>query len=221
MVLTRELAHRDGYLLLAWRQRADRRHHQPVVRLEQTERHNLTVPFARRKPEPRHAFVDDEESILKSLKRILPPGLLHLRRQDSSRSRWKPTARRWKPSKPPATTTTTCSSAITACRLWTASSSSKATKEIRPDAARLILSGYADLNALVRAVNEVGIDRFIGKPWNDYDLMSAIGQALAHRRTAARNRQLASLVRVWKWATRHRRAVGAERLGGHRTRQHH
>ena len=31
---------------------------------------------------------------------------------------------------------------------------------------------------LVRAVNEVGIDRFIGKPWNDYDLMSAIGQAL-------------------------------------------
>ena len=31
---------------------------------------------------------------------------------------------------------------------------------------------YADLNALVRAVNEVGIERFIGQPWNDYDLMS-------------------------------------------------
>ena len=72
----------------------------------------------------------------------------------------------------------------------------KAAKAIQPDAARLILSGYADLNALVRAVNEVGIERFIGKPWNDYDLMSAIGQALAHRELLLENRQLANLVRV-------------------------
>jgi len=72
----------------------------------------------------------------------------------------------------------------------------KAAKAIQPDAARLILSGYADLNALVRAVNEVGIERFIGKPWNDYDLTSAIGQALAHRELLLENRQLANLVRV-------------------------
>ena len=72
----------------------------------------------------------------------------------------------------------------------------KGTKELQPDAARLILSGYADLNALVRAVNEVGIERFIGKPWNDYDLMSAIGQALAHRELLLENRQLANLVRL-------------------------
>jgi two-component system, probable response regulator PhcQ len=72
----------------------------------------------------------------------------------------------------------------------------KGTKELQPDAARLILSGYADLNALVRAVNEVGIERFIGKPWNDYDLMSAIGQALSHRELLLENRQLANLVRL-------------------------
>lgn len=72
----------------------------------------------------------------------------------------------------------------------------KQAKAIQPDAARLILSGYADLNALVRAVNEVGIERFIGKPWNDYDLMSAIGQALAHRDLLLENRQLADLVRL-------------------------
>lgn len=72
----------------------------------------------------------------------------------------------------------------------------KAVKEIQPDAARLILSGYADLNALVRAVNEVGIDRFIGKPWNDYDLLSAIAQSLAHRDLILENRQLANLVRI-------------------------
>lgn len=72
----------------------------------------------------------------------------------------------------------------------------KAAKQIQPDAARLILSGYADLNALVRAVNEVGIERFIGKPWNDYDLLSAIGQALSHRDLLLENRQLADLVRL-------------------------
>lgn len=72
----------------------------------------------------------------------------------------------------------------------------KAVKAIQPDAARLILSGYADLNALVRAVNEVGIERFIGKPWNDYELTSAIAQALAHRELLQENRQLANLVRL-------------------------
>jgi YesN/AraC family two-component response regulator len=72
----------------------------------------------------------------------------------------------------------------------------KVVKEIQPDAARLILSGYADLNALVRAVNEIGIDRFIGKPWNDYELLSAIAQSLAHRELMLENRQLANLVRL-------------------------
>ncbi|MCE1241315.1 MAG: response regulator [Azonexaceae bacterium] len=72
----------------------------------------------------------------------------------------------------------------------------KAAKAIQPDAARLILSGYADLNALLRAVNEVGIERFIAKPWNDYELLSAIGQALAHRNLQRENRQLADLVRL-------------------------
>ena len=40
------------------------------------------------------------------------------------------------------------------------------------------------------------IERFIGKPWNDYELMSAIGQALAHRELLLENRELANLVRL-------------------------
>lgn len=87
----------------------------------------------------------------------------------------------------------------------------KAAKAIQPDAARLILSGYADLNALVRAVNEVGIDRFIGKPWNDFDLMSSIGQALAHRDLLLENRQLANLIRLEMGDTTEE-ALEAERL---------
>lgn len=69
-------------------------------------------------------------------------------------------------------------------------------KAVQPDAARLILSGYADLNALARAINEVGIDRFIAKPWNDYELVTAVAQSLAKRELALENRRLADLARA-------------------------
>ena len=72
-------------------------------------------------------------------------------------------------------------------------------KEIRalqPDAARLILSGYADLNVLISAINEVEIYRFIAKPWNDYELVAAIGQALHNRDLMLENRHLADKARV-------------------------
>ena len=72
----------------------------------------------------------------------------------------------------------------------------KAFREIQPDAARLILSGYADLNGLIGAINEAGISRFISKPWNDYELISAIGQALALRELALENQLLADHTRL-------------------------
>lgn len=87
----------------------------------------------------------------------------------------------------------------------------KAARTIQPDAACLILSGYADLNALVRAVNEVGIERFIGKPWNDYDLLSAIGHTLAHRELLLENRQLADLLR-FEMGDKSAEELEAERL---------
>ena len=69
-------------------------------------------------------------------------------------------------------------------------------KKIQPDAMRIILSGYADLAALIDAINEVGIYRFIPKPWNDYDVVQAAEQAIAHRRLLLENRRLADLVRL-------------------------
>ena len=86
-----------------------------------------------------------------------------------------------------------------------------AAKALQPDAARLILSGYADLNALVRAVNEVGIERFIGKPWNDYDLMSAIGQLAVLQQQFAMCQGLANLERLEMGDTTEE-ALEAERL---------
>ena len=72
----------------------------------------------------------------------------------------------------------------------------KAFREIQPDAVRLILSGYADLNGLIAAINEAGISRFISKPWNDYELVSAIGQALALRELTLENLRLADQARL-------------------------
>lgn len=67
----------------------------------------------------------------------------------------------------------------------------KAFREHQPDAARLILSGYADLNGLIGAINEAQIQRFLSKPWNDYELVTAVAQALAYRRLLLENRELA------------------------------
>ena len=72
----------------------------------------------------------------------------------------------------------------------------KAIREIQPDAARLILSGYADLNGLIGAINEAGICRFISKPWNDYELIATLGQVLTLRELTLENQRLADQVRL-------------------------
>ena len=72
----------------------------------------------------------------------------------------------------------------------------KAIREIQPDAARLILSGYADLNGLIKAINEAGISRFISKPWNDYELIATLGQVLTLRELTLENLRLADQMRL-------------------------
>lgn len=71
-----------------------------------------------------------------------------------------------------------------------------AARDIQPDAARLILSGYADLNGLIGAINEAGISRFISKPWNDYELIATLGQVLTLRELTLENQRLADQVRL-------------------------
>lgn len=54
----------------------------------------------------------------------------------------------------------------------------KKAKEIRPGAIRIILSGFADVNAIVNAINEGEIYKFISKPWNDDELKITIRRSL-------------------------------------------
>ena len=68
-------------------------------------------------------------------------------------------------------------------------------RELQPDCARVILSGYTDLNGLIAAINEARIDRFIAKPWSDFELVSALSQILEIRALRMENEALADQVR--------------------------
>lgn len=50
-------------------------------------------------------------------------------------------------------------------------------KERHPQAMRMLLTGYSDLDAVVRAVNEGGIYAYATKPWDENDLRLRICQA--------------------------------------------
>ncbi|MDO3377419.1 response regulator [Geoalkalibacter halelectricus] len=60
----------------------------------------------------------------------------------------------------------------------------------RPDTVRIVLSGYADTAAVVDAINEGQIYKFIPKPWNDDELRVTIDNALERFFLQARNREL-------------------------------
>jgi two-component system probable response regulator PhcQ len=68
-------------------------------------------------------------------------------------------------------------------------------KELQPDTARIILSACADMEGIIRAINEAGIFRFVSKPWSDAELKGTVAQVLAHRDLLVENHRLADEVR--------------------------
>ncbi len=46
----------------------------------------------------------------------------------------------------------------------------QAMTEICPDAVRILVTGQADLEVAVSAINEGGVYKFVLKPWNTKDL---------------------------------------------------
>ena len=51
-------------------------------------------------------------------------------------------------------------------------------KEMLPDAVRILLTGYSDINAVADAINRGGAYRYITKPWNDEELLQIIGDSV-------------------------------------------
>lgn len=50
-----------------------------------------------------------------------------------------------------------------------------------PDTARILLTGYADMNATIAAINDGQIYRYIHKPWDEAELRLTVRQAAEHR----------------------------------------
>ena len=65
-----------------------------------------------------------------------------------------------------------------------------------PETIRIVLSGYADTAAVVAAINEGKIYKFIPKPWNDDELRVTVIKALEHYESHRRNLQLTEELRL-------------------------
>jgi len=54
-------------------------------------------------------------------------------------------------------------------------------KERQPQAPRILLTGYADKENAIRAINEVGIFQYLEKPWDNDHLLLVVRNALERR----------------------------------------
>jgi DNA-binding NtrC family response regulator len=50
-------------------------------------------------------------------------------------------------------------------------------RELRPESSRIVLTGYADKDAAIRAINEVGLYHFLEKPWRNEELLLVLRHA--------------------------------------------
>lgn len=64
--------------------------------------------------------------------------------------------------------------------------------EIQPLCVKLMLTGSADFATAQRAVNEIGIFRYLTKPWQDAELAEHVQAALDHAQAAAVQREQAT-----------------------------
>ena len=51
-------------------------------------------------------------------------------------------------------------------------------RKLKPDVTRIILTGYADKENAIKAINEVGLFQYIEKPWDNDDLLIIIRNGL-------------------------------------------
>jgi response regulator RpfG family c-di-GMP phosphodiesterase len=68
-------------------------------------------------------------------------------------------------------------------------------RRISPDSVRIVLTGYADVNAAMDAINKGGAYRYITKPWNENDLIIAILNAVEMANLIRENKHLAELTK--------------------------
>lgn len=67
-------------------------------------------------------------------------------------------------------------------------------REDYPDTVRFMLTGQAEMDTVIAAINTGEVSRFVTKPWDDEDLKMMIRMALANLELARENRRLLGMV---------------------------
>ena len=67
-------------------------------------------------------------------------------------------------------------------------------RENWPDTVRIMLTGYADLDAATQAINQGEVYRFVAKPWNPEDLRLLVRQGIDQYRLIMENRRMQALI---------------------------
>ena len=67
-------------------------------------------------------------------------------------------------------------------------------RELYPNVVRMMLTGATDIEVAKRAINEGAISRFFTKPWEDYELLIGVQQALRVKQLEGENKQLKASV---------------------------
>jgi len=63
-----------------------------------------------------------------------------------------------------------------------------------PETIRILLTGYADMESTIAAINKGQIYRYINKPWDDNEIVLIVREALERRRLEQENSRLNSVV---------------------------
>ncbi|MCZ4304323.1 response regulator [Zoogloeaceae bacterium G21618-S1] len=69
----------------------------------------------------------------------------------------------------------------------------KAVRERHPGVERILLTGFADMESTVSAVNDGGISRYLNKPWKDHEILTTVKDAVDRRRLQAEVARLHAL----------------------------
>ena len=127
-------------------------------------------------------FVDDEENVLKALQRIF------------RRENYTVLIARSGPEALELLTEEPVHVVISDHRMpgMTGAELLRKIKSLYPQTIRIMLTGFADVNAIMGAVNEGAVYKFITKPWNDEDLRLTVSLALEQYDLIQENKSLKS-----------------------------
>ena len=132
---------------------------------------------------PKVLLVDDEESILNSLRRLLRSQPYDVILANSGAQAMQIMAQQ------------PIDLLMTDARMPTMDGATllAQTHRLHPTTMRILLTGYADLTMIIKAINEGQIHRYISKPWNDEEMLLTLRQSLAHQHSERERLRLVQL----------------------------